>query len=99
MESESERVCGSPPSSPCSSDGGGNGSKSNTTSATTTTPSTMSETLGCQQATLEDEFIELVAYLAKEKPPKGVRYAFKRIYDAYTERIIANLVCYIAGVH
>lgn len=41
---------------------------------------------------MKDEFNELVAYLAKEKAPKGVRNAFKRIYDACRERVIANLV-------
>lgn len=77
MDSESERAGGSPPSSPCSSDGGGNGSKGDAKSATTATSSTLSETLGCQQATLKDEFNELVAYLAKEKVLKGVFNAFK----------------------
>jgi hypothetical protein len=35
---------------------------------------------------LKEEFGELAAYLAKEKAPKAVRNAFKRIHDAYAKR-------------
>jgi hypothetical protein len=86
MDSDSEGAGGSPSCSPWSSDGGRDGSRSDATNATTTTiPATQPETTGCQQATLKDEFNELAAYLAKEKAPKAIHIAFKRIRDAYTE--------------
>jgi polyhydroxyalkanoate synthesis regulator phasin len=59
---------------------------SSASSATTTIPSTPSTTTGCQQTHLKDEFEELAAYLAREKAPKRVRNALKRIHDAYEER-------------
>jgi hypothetical protein len=52
-----------------------------------TVAATPPKTIGCQQTTLEDEFEELAAYLAKEKAPKAVRNAFKWIYDAYAKRV------------
>jgi cell division septation protein DedD len=87
MDSDSEGAGGSPPSSPWSSDGGRDGGRSDATSTTTAILATPPETIGCQQATLKDEFNQLAAYLAEEKALKAVRNAFKQTYDAYTERV------------
>jgi hypothetical protein len=65
-------------------------SQSSASSATTTIPSTPSAppvTTGSQQTHLKDEFEELAAFLADEKAPKKVRSAFRRIYDAFQERV------------
>ena len=84
MDFQGEEGGDSPPDSPWSSSSSSSGSDAS--DATTATQSTLLETTGCQQTTLNSEFNQLAAYLAKEKAPEGLRKALRRIRDALTER-------------
>ena len=89
MDFQGEGGDDSPPDSPwssSSSSSSGSG-RSDASDATTATQSTLLETTGCQQTTLNSEFNQLAVYLAKEKAPERLRNALKRIRDAFTERI------------
>ena len=55
--------------------------------ASTPPPSTLYEPIGSQQTHLNEDFEQLATYLVKEKAPKGLYNALKRIYNAYKRYI------------